>query len=105
MMSMGEFGGNPLRAFCVKFIYTQKKIEQNGKKQHKKKREKKRQLPQLTWIEKRISALLVALVGWRKKKMEQNGKKQHKKMRKKRQLPHLALDLGRKTEIYPECHS
>ena len=55
---------------------------------------KKRQLPQLTQVEKR-KFTLVALVGWRQNTIEQNGKKQHKKTA-------IALvDLGPKTEICP----
>ena len=40
MMSIDEFGGNPLRSLPPTSSIRQKKIEQNGKKQHK-----KRQLP------------------------------------------------------------
>ena len=69
-MSIDEFGGNPLRSLPPTSSIRQKKIEQNGKKQHK-----KRQLPQLTQVEKR-KFTLVALVA---KKIEQNGKSNTKK--------------------------
>ncbi len=59
---------------------------------------KKRQLPQLTQVEKR-KFTLVALVGRRQKKIERNGKKQHKK------TAIAPVDLGPKTEIYPSCPS
>ena len=36
MMSIDEFGGNPLRSSPPTSSIRQKKIEQNGKKQHKK---------------------------------------------------------------------
>jgi len=36
MMSIDEFGGNPLRSLPPTSSIRQKKIEQNGKKQHKK---------------------------------------------------------------------
>ena len=36
MMSIDEFGGNPLRYLPPTSSIRQKKIEQNGKKQHKK---------------------------------------------------------------------
>jgi len=35
MMSIDEFGGNPLRSSPPTSSIRQKKIEQNGKKQHK----------------------------------------------------------------------
>ena len=36
IMSIDEFGGNPLRSLPPTSSIRQKKIEQNGKKQHKK---------------------------------------------------------------------
>ena len=50
MMSIDEFGGNPLRSSPPTSSIRQKKIEQIWKKQHKKTR-KKRQLPQLASVE------------------------------------------------------